>query len=103
VIGPLSDPAAFGGWYTSRDLVPLRRVASRTASGAPRPPGDPAADVAAAKRRARVVHELDGDLRAAAAAYAEAAGGATNVAERDHLVRRAGRARAGRALGRSSH
>jgi RNA polymerase sigma factor (sigma-70 family) len=40
------------------------------------------------------LHELDGDLRAAAAAYAEAAGRATNVAERDHLVRQAARARA---------
>jgi RNA polymerase sigma factor (sigma-70 family) len=40
------------------------------------------------------LHELDGDLLAAAAAYAEAAGQATNVAERDHLVRQAARARA---------
>ena len=40
------------------------------------------------------LHELDGDLPAAAAAYAEAAGLATNVAERDHLVRQAARARA---------
>jgi RNA polymerase sigma factor (sigma-70 family) len=43
------------------------------------------------------LHELDGDLPAAAAAYAEAAGRATNVAERDHLIRRAARARAGAA------
>jgi len=35
------------------------------------------------------LHELDGDLPAAAAAYAEAAHRATDVAERDHLVRRA--------------
>ena len=35
------------------------------------------------------LHELDGDLPAAASAYAEAARRATNVAERDHLVRRA--------------
>ncbi len=41
------------------------------------------------------LHELDGDLPAAATAYAEAARRATNVAERDHLVRRAARARAG--------
>ncbi|WCB91747.1 hypothetical protein DSM104299_00423 [Baekduia alba] len=41
------------------------------------------------------LHELDGDLPAAAAAYAEAARRATDVAERDHLVRRAARARAG--------
>jgi RNA polymerase sigma factor (sigma-70 family) len=41
------------------------------------------------------LHELAGDLPAAAAAYAEAARRATNVAERDHLVRRAARARAG--------
>ena len=39
------------------------------------------------------LHELDGDLPAAAAAYAEAARRATNVAERDHLVRQAARAR----------
>jgi RNA polymerase sigma factor (sigma-70 family) len=41
------------------------------------------------------LHELDGDLLAAATAYAEAARRATNVAERDHLVRQAARARAG--------
>jgi RNA polymerase sigma factor (sigma-70 family) len=41
------------------------------------------------------LHELEGDLPAAGAAYAEAARRATNVAERDHLVRRAARARAG--------
>jgi predicted RNA polymerase sigma factor len=40
------------------------------------------------------LHELDGDLLAAATAYAEAAQRATNVAERDHLVRQAARARA---------
>jgi RNA polymerase sigma factor (sigma-70 family) len=40
------------------------------------------------------LHELGGDLPAAAAAYAEAALRATNVAERDHLVRQAARARA---------
>jgi hypothetical protein len=40
------------------------------------------------------LHELDGDLPAAGAAYAEAARRATNVAERDHLVRQAARARA---------
>jgi RNA polymerase sigma factor (sigma-70 family) len=40
------------------------------------------------------LHELNGDLPAAAAAYAEAARLATNVAERDHLVRQAARARA---------
>jgi RNA polymerase sigma factor (sigma-70 family) len=40
------------------------------------------------------LHELDGDLAAAATAYAEAARRATNVAERDHLVRQAARARA---------
>src|SRR3954464_12894779 len=41
------------------------------------------------------LHGLDGDLRAAATAYAEAARRATNVAERDHLVHQAARARAG--------
>jgi predicted RNA polymerase sigma factor len=40
------------------------------------------------------LHELGGDLPAAAEAYAEAAHLATNVAERDHLVRQAARARA---------
>jgi RNA polymerase sigma factor (sigma-70 family) len=41
------------------------------------------------------LHELDGDLDAAGAAYAEAGRLATDVAERDHLVRQAARARAG--------
>jgi RNA polymerase sigma factor (sigma-70 family) len=41
------------------------------------------------------LHELGGDLPAAADAYAEAAHRATDVAERDHLVRQAARARAG--------
>ncbi len=41
------------------------------------------------------LHELNGDLPAAAAAYADAARLATDVAERDHLVRQAARARAG--------
>jgi predicted RNA polymerase sigma factor len=41
------------------------------------------------------LHELSGDLPAAATAYAEAARRATNVAERDHLVRQAARVRAG--------
>ena len=40
------------------------------------------------------LHELEGDLRAAGAAYAEAARRATNLAERDHLVRQAARVRA---------
>jgi RNA polymerase sigma factor (sigma-70 family) len=40
------------------------------------------------------LHELGGDLPAAATAYAEAARLATDVAERDHLVRQAARARA---------
>jgi RNA polymerase sigma factor (sigma-70 family) len=40
------------------------------------------------------LHELDGDLPAAAAAYAEAARRATDIAERDHLIRQAARARA---------
>jgi RNA polymerase sigma factor (sigma-70 family) len=44
------------------------------------------------------LHELDGDLPAAGAAYAEAAHRATNVAERDHLVRQAARARAAEQL-----
>jgi RNA polymerase sigma factor (sigma-70 family) len=40
------------------------------------------------------LHELGGDLPAAAAAYADAAHRATDVAERDHLVRQAARVRA---------
>jgi RNA polymerase sigma factor (sigma-70 family) len=40
------------------------------------------------------LHELAGDLPAAAAAYAEAARRAPTVAERDHLVRQSARARA---------
>ncbi|MFN8623565.1 MAG: sigma-70 family RNA polymerase sigma factor [Chloroflexota bacterium] len=40
------------------------------------------------------LHELAGDLDAAGAAYAEAARLATDLAERDHLVRRAARVRA---------
>ena len=39
------------------------------------------------------LHELGGDLPSAATAYAEAARQATNVAERDHLVRQAAGAR----------
>jgi RNA polymerase sigma factor (sigma-70 family) len=40
------------------------------------------------------LHELSGDLPAAATEYADAARRATDVAERDHLVRQAARARA---------
>ncbi len=40
------------------------------------------------------LHELGGDLSAAATAYADAARRATDVAERDHLVGQAARARA---------
>ncbi len=40
------------------------------------------------------LHELSGDLAAAAGAYTAAARRATDVAERDHLVRQAARARA---------
>ena len=40
------------------------------------------------------LHELAGELPAAATAYVEAAERATNVAERDHLIRQAARARA---------
>jgi hypothetical protein len=40
------------------------------------------------------LHELGGDLPAAAAAYADAARKAADVAERDHLVRQAARVRA---------
>jgi predicted RNA polymerase sigma factor len=40
------------------------------------------------------LHELGGDMPAAAAAYADAARRATDVSERDHLVRQAARTRA---------
>lgn len=43
------------------------------------------------------LHELDGNLTAAASAYADAARRATNLAERDHLVRQAARAKASNA------
>ena len=39
------------------------------------------------------LYELDGDLPAASTAYADAATRATNVAERDHLIRQAARTR----------
>ncbi len=39
------------------------------------------------------LHELGGDRQAAAAAYAAAAARATDIAERDHLIRQAARAR----------
>ena len=55
------------------------------------------------KRRARAPARARSDLPAAATAYAAADRRAMNVAERDDLVRRATRARAGRAVGRSSH
>ena len=48
------------------------------------------------------LHELAGDLQAAAAAYAEAAHRATNVAERDHLIRQASLARAAEAAEQES-
>ncbi|MGZ6670797.1 MAG: RNA polymerase sigma factor [Solirubrobacteraceae bacterium] len=45
------------------------------------------------------LHELSGDLPAAATAYADASRRATDVAERDHLVRQAARARAAEPIG----
>jgi RNA polymerase sigma factor (sigma-70 family) len=45
------------------------------------------------------LHELGGDVAAAGDAYAEAARRATDVAEHDHLVRQAARARAAASLG----
>jgi RNA polymerase sigma factor (sigma-70 family) len=44
------------------------------------------------------LHELGGDLPAAATAYADAARRATDVAEHDHLIRQAARARAGESI-----
>ncbi len=59
---------------------------------------EPLRDVIGERHRWHAVRghllELGGDLPAAADAYAEAARRATNVAERDHLVRQAARARA---------
>jgi|GEM_PF-5311476 len=46
------------------------------------------------------LHELSGNFPAAGTAYADAARRATDVAERDHLVRQAARARAAE-LGRN--
>ena len=46
------------------------------------------------KRRPRAPARARGDLPATTMAYAEAARRATNVAERDHLIRGAARARA---------
>lgn len=40
------------------------------------------------------LHELGGDLATAAEEYADASRRATNVAERDHLIRQAARLRA---------
>ena len=48
------------------------------------------------------LHELSGDLPAAATAFAAAAHRATDVTERDHLVRQAARARAGELAARRS-
>jgi RNA polymerase sigma factor (sigma-70 family) len=48
------------------------------------------------------LYELGGDLPDAAAAYADAAHRATDIAERDHLVRQAARARAARRNDRST-
>ncbi len=48
------------------------------------------------------LHELSGDLPAAAAAYADAARRAPEVAERDHLIRQAARARAAGSSGSSA-
>jgi hypothetical protein len=42
-------------------------------------------------RRARHLHELGGNFPAAATAYADAARRATDVGERDHLIRQAAR------------
>jgi hypothetical protein len=44
---------------------------------------------------AAYLHERDGDLATAARLYARAAEQATNVAERDHLIRQAARLNAG--------
>ncbi len=49
------------------------------------------------------LHELGGDLPGAATAYAEAVRRATNVAERDHLIRQAARARRRGMSEQSSH
>jgi RNA polymerase sigma factor (sigma-70 family) len=48
------------------------------------------------------LHELGGDFPAAAGSYADAAALATDVAERDHLVRQAARARASTAATQTS-
>jgi RNA polymerase sigma factor (sigma-70 family) len=59
---------------------------------------DPLREVLGERHRWHAVrahlYELSGDLPAAAAAYADAARRSTDVAERDHLIRQAARARA---------
>jgi RNA polymerase sigma factor (sigma-70 family) len=85
-------------------IVTLDRRARPRGRGRPRPrrrrraARDRLRDVIGERHRWHAVrghlHELGGNLPAAASAYAEAARRATNVAERDHLVRQAARARA---------
>jgi hypothetical protein len=53
--------------------------------------------------RRGLVHELSSDLPAAATAYADAVRRATDVAERDNLVRQAARARAAEPCRNTSH
>ena len=60
------------------------------------------ADASGFAAEIRALQELGGDLPAAAEAYAEAARRATVVAERDHLVRQAARARAAASSSRSA-
>ena len=117
---PPRDPRAWLATVATRRLVDARRSEAarhgreEATSAEPRPAateeGDdtlfllfccchpdltPASQVALTLRAVRGhLHELGGDLPAAATAYAEAGRRATNVAERDHLVRRAARARA---------
>ncbi len=85
-----------------QDPPPCSAARSRSATSSAPSPGcsetDRLRDVIAERHRWHAVrghlYELGGDPPAAATAYAEAARRATNVAERDHLVRQAARARA---------
>src|SRR6185312_13460786 len=96
-----TDWAQILAWYD--DLVALTEDPERQDPAAVLRETDRLREVIGDRHRWHAVrghlHELGGDLPAAATAYAEAAQRATNVAERDHLVRQAARARAAGARG----
>jgi predicted RNA polymerase sigma factor len=97
-VGGLSTPEIADAFYVPEATMAQRISRAKRALQGRRldEPGDLA--VLGDRHRWHAVrahlHELDGDLPAAGAAYAKAARRATNVAERNHLVRQAARARA---------